>query len=150
MQPQRQRHDALSIAGLTERTTNHDERDPQSARIGKLWNRFFDECVYEAPHRTGDMHLYGVYSEYESGVHGAFDITTGVAVVDEAATVRIEAGEYLVFSGQGEMPQMVLALWQSIWHYFDEHPEIRRTFRSDFEAYSGPDEVAIHIGIETP
>ena len=55
-----------------------------------------------------------------------------------AGTVRIEAGDYLVFSGQGEMPQMVLAVWQSIWQYFEAHPEIRRTYRSDFEAYSGP------------
>jgi predicted transcriptional regulator YdeE len=70
-----------------------------------------------------------------------------VAVSDGPATVPIEAGDYLVFSGQGEMPQMVLAVWQSIWQYFEQHPEIRRTYRSDFEAYSGPEQVAIHIGV---
>ncbi|CAN7542390.1 GyrI-like domain-containing protein [Variovorax sp. LjRoot84] len=147
MQPQLQRHDAFSIAGLTVRTTNREENDPQSARIGKLWTRFFDERAYERPHRINDMRLYGVYSAYESDAHGAFDITTGVAVSDGPATVRIEAGDYLVFSGQGEMPQMVLAVWQSIWQYFEQHPEIKRTYRSDFEAYSGPDQVAIHIGV---
>jgi predicted transcriptional regulator YdeE len=147
MQPQLQRHGAFSIAGLTVRTTNREENDPQSARIGKLWTRFFDERAYERPHRINDMRLYGVYSAYESDAHGAFDITTGVAVSDGPATVRIEAGDYLVFSGQGEMPQMVLAVWQSIWQYFEQHPEIRRTYRSDFEAYSGPDQVAIHIGV---
>ncbi|CAN7303348.1 MULTISPECIES: GyrI-like domain-containing protein [unclassified Variovorax] len=147
MQPQLQRHDAFSIAGLTVRTTNREENDPQSARIGKLWTRFFDERAYERPHRINDMRLYGVYSAYESDAHGAFDITTGVAVSGGPATVRIEAGDYLVFSGQGEMPQMVLAVWQSIWQYFEQHPEIKRTYRSDFEAYSGPDQVAIHIGV---
>ncbi len=147
MQPQLQRHDAFKIAGLTVRTTNREENDPQSARIGKLWTRFFDERAYERPHRIDDMRLYGVYSAYESDAHGAFDITTGVAVADGPETVRIEAGDYLVFSGQGEMPQMVLAVWQSIWQYFEQHPEIKRTYLSDFEAYSGPDQVAIHIGV---
>ena len=61
--------------------------------------------------------------------------------------MRIEAGDYLVFTGRGEMPQMMLAVWQAIWQYFDEHPEIRRSYRSDFEAYSGPDRVAVHIGV---
>lgn len=147
MQPQLQRHDAFKIAGLTVRTTNREENDPQSARIGKLWTRFFDERAYERPHRIDDMRLYGVYSAYESDAHGAFDITTGVAVADGPETVRIEAGDYLVFGGQGEMPQMVLAVWQSIWQYFEQHPEIKRTYLSDFEAYSGPDQVAIHIGV---
>ena len=44
---------------------------------------------------------------------------------------------------------MVLAVWETIWHYFDAHPEIKRRYQSDFEAYSGPDQVAIHIGVLT-
>ncbi|WP_076998750.1 GyrI-like domain-containing protein [Variovorax sp. KK3] len=148
MQPQLQRHAGLAIAGLTIRTSNHEESDPHSARISKLWTRFFDERVYAAtPHRVDDMRLYGVYSAYESDACGAFDLTTGVAVSGGAAAVKVEAGDYLVFSGQGEMPHMVLALWDSIWQYFEQHPDVRRSYRSDFEAYSGPDQVAIHIGV---
>ncbi|RZL94362.1 MAG: AraC family transcriptional regulator [Variovorax sp.] len=150
MQPQLQRHDAFSIAGLTVRTSNREESDSQVARIGQLWSRFFDERVYEkTPHRVYDMRLYGVYSGYESDAQGAFDLTAGVAVSGGPSAVRIEAGDYLVFTGQGEMPQMVLAVWQSIWQYFEQHPDVRRTYRSDFEAYSGPDQVAIHIGVTT-
>ncbi|SFM54972.1 GyrI-like domain-containing protein [Variovorax sp. OV329] len=149
MHPQIQRREAFSIAGLTTRTCNEDERDPRSARIGKLWERFFDEARYEAPHRVNDMRLYGVYSGYESDADGKFDMTAGVAVMGDPATVRIEAGDYLVFSGQGPMPQMVLALWQSIWQYFEANPGVRRTYRSDFESYGGPDQVDIHIGVLT-
>ncbi len=148
MQPQLQRLYPFKVAGLTARTTNRDENDPQAACIGSLWDRFFGERVYEKiPHRVDDMRLYGVYSGYEADVHGAFDITTGVAVADGPASVRIEGGNYLVFSAKGEMPQMVIGLWDAIWAYFEAHPEIRRRYRSDFEAYSGPDEVAIHIGV---
>lgn len=148
MQPQHQRLEPFRVAGLTARTSNRDESDPGAARIGFLWNRFFGERVYEkTPHRIDDMRLYGVYSDYEADAHGAFDITTGVAVADGPASVRIEGGNYLVFSARGEMPRMVTELWDQIWAYFEAHPEIQRRYRSDFEAYSGPDEVAIHIGI---
>ena len=149
MQPELQRLDTFHVAGVTARTTNRDENDPQIARIGTLWNRFFDERVYERfPHRRPDMHLYGVYSAYETDAQGAFDVTAGVAVKEAPAAVRIEGGDYLVFRGQGEMPQMVLAVWEAIWQYFEAHPEVRRSYRSDFEAYSGPEEVAIHIGVQ--
>ncbi|MGJ7506908.1 GyrI-like domain-containing protein [Variovorax sp. GT1P44] len=139
MEPQLQRLDSFNVAGVTARTTNRDESDPQAAQIGTLWTRFFDERIYEkTPHRVNDMRLFGVYSAYEADAHGAFDITTGVAVSDGPSAVRIE----------GEMPQMVLSVWNAIWQYFDEHPEIKRRYRSDFEAYSGPEQVAIHIGVE--
>jgi predicted transcriptional regulator YdeE len=149
MQPQLQHLDAFRVAGLTARTCNRDEKDPQMARIGNLWGRFFDERIYErTPHRMSDMRLFSVYSAYEADAHGAFDITTGVAVSDGPSAVRIEDGDYLVFTGQGQMPQMVLDVWKTIWQYFGEHPELRRRYRSDFEAYSGPEQVAIHVGVE--
>ena len=55
MHPQLRRREAFSVAGLTTRTCNRDERNPQSARIGKLWDQFFDECAYEAPATSRDM-----------------------------------------------------------------------------------------------
>ena len=148
MEPIRRHHDAFQVAGLTVRTTNRDENDPASARIGTLWNRFFGEETYRStPGRTGDARIFGAYSGYESDAHGAFDVTVGVAVAGSAGSVAIEAGDYLVFTCQGEMPQMVIAAWQRIWQYFEAHPEIARRYRSDFEAYEGPDKVAIHIGV---
>lgn len=55
MEPVRQHHSAFQVAGLTARTTNREENDPATARIGALWNRFFGEETYRAtPHRTSD------------------------------------------------------------------------------------------------
>lgn len=148
MEPTRQHHDAFRVAGLTARTTNREENDPATARIGALWGRFFGEQTYEStPHRTSDTRIFGIYSAYESDAHGPFDITVGVAVSNGTDSVAVEAGDYMVFNGQGEMPQMVIATWQRIWQYFEAHPEIVRRYRSDFEAYEGPDKVAIHIGV---
>lgn len=148
MEPLRQQHDAFRVSGLTVRTTNREENDPATARIGALWNRFFGEQTYQSTqHRTADTRIFSVYSAYESDAHGAFDVTAGVAVSEGANSIAIEAGDYLVFTGRGEMPQMVIATWQRIWQYFEAHPQIVRSYRSDFEAYEGPDAVAIHIGV---
>ncbi|MET3182613.1 UNVERIFIED_ORG: putative transcriptional regulator YdeE [Variovorax guangxiensis] len=148
MEPVRQHHDAFRVAGLTIRTTNREESDPATARIGKLWGRFFGEETYAStPGRTGDARIFSVYSAYESDAHGAFDVTAGVAVSGGDGSLPVEAGDYLVFNGQGQMPQMVIATWERIWQYFEAHPEVARRYRSDFEAYEGPDKVAIHIGV---
>jgi predicted transcriptional regulator YdeE len=148
MEPVRQHQDAFQAAGISVRTTNREESDPQTARIKTLWNRFFGEQTYAStPHRTADTRIFSVYSAYESDAHGAFDVMAGVAVSGGADSVTIQAGDYLVFTGQGEMPQMVIAAWQRIWQYFEAHPEVVRSYRSDFEAYEGPDKVSIHIGV---
>lgn len=148
MEPVRQHQDAFRVSGLTIRTTNREESDPATARIGKLWGRFFGEETYAStPERTGDARIFSLYSAYESDAHGAFDVTAGVAVSGGEGSLAVEAGDYLVFNGQGQMPQMVIATWERIWQYFEAHPEIARRYRSDFEAYEGPDKVAIHIGV---
>lgn len=148
MEPIRQYHDAFRVAGLTVRTTNREENAPETARISALWGRFFGEQTYAStPDRTSDVRIFSVYSDYESDAHGAFDVTAGVAVSRGESSVAVETGDYLVFTGQGEMPQMVIATWQRIWQYFEAHPEIARRYHSDFEAYEGPDKVAIHIGV---
>jgi predicted transcriptional regulator YdeE len=149
---------AFTVAGIAVRTRNSDEMNPAIARLGGLWNRFFSQSwERKLPVRGDDSRVFGVYSGYESNEHGAFDVTAGVAVAEPdpapalavpgAARVDIEAGDYLVFTGGGEMPQMVIDTWVRIWRYFAENPQVQRRFGTDFEAYEGPDQVAIHIGV---
>ncbi len=54
---------------------------------------------------------------------------------------------YFDHCASSPMPQMVIGAWGEVWRYFSENPQIRRRFATDFEAYAGPDRVAIHIGI---
>ena len=147
MEPTRQHQNAFSVAGLTARTTNSAEGDPQTARIAPLWGRFFaEDLMGQTPHRSADPRNFGVYSGYESDASGAYDLTVGVAVTQGAA-VTVEAGDYLVFPADGPVPFSVLAAWQRVWQYFDAHPEVRRRYRTDFEAYSSPSEAAVYIGV---
>lgn len=148
---------AFTVAGIAVRTCNRDEMNPDTARLGELWNRFFTQSwERKLPARGDDGRIFGVYSSYASNEHGAFDVTAGVAVAATdlgqvaatgAACVNVEAGEYLVFTGEGEMPQMVIGTWQRIWRYFAAHLQVQRRFGTDFEAYEGPDKVAIYIGV---
>ncbi|HYP81718.1 GyrI-like domain-containing protein [Variovorax sp.] len=148
MTPHLERLDSFYISGLTEQTCIAAERDPASARVEQLWLRFFEEDAYERPQRTPDPRLFGVYTRRGAAGPGSFEVTAGVAVHEGTPLVQVEGGEYLVFSGRGPMPALVHALWQEADAYFERHPELRRRFRSDFEAYSGPEQVALHIGVE--
>ena len=151
---------AFEVAGISVRTCNSDELDPATARIGGLWDRFFSQSwERNLPAAGQDGRIFGVYSDYETNAHGAFDVTAGVAAAppvgtggvgntpDAVRVIPIQAGSYLVFSGEGPMPQMVIDIWGQIWRYFADNPQVQRRFGTDFEAYSGPDQVAIHIGI---
>ena len=149
MEPIRQYQAAIAVAGLEARTTNAEEMNPATARIAGLWARFFGENVMSlTPHRdSAELRNFGVYSGYESDASGAFDITAGVAVT-QGETVVVEAGDYLVFSANGAMPQAVISAWVEVWQYFEAHPEVKRRYRSDFEAYTSPVTAAVHIGVE--
>ena len=149
MDPIRQYQNTFAVAGLTVRTTNREESVPAGGRIPGLWARFFGENVMgRTPHRdTADLRNFGVYSGYESDANGAFDVTAGVAVT-EGAAVQVEAGDYLVFDASGVMPQAVLTAWAQAWQYFEAHPEVKRRYRSDFEAYTSPVAAVVCVGVE--
>ena len=145
---------AFSVAGVAVRTCNRDEAQPERARIGALWDQFFTESwARQLPGPGADGRLYGVYSAYESDQHGAYDVTAGVSAAVQAdppvgaARIEVQPGSYLVFHCEGPMPQIVLDAWAAAWRYFEEHPEVRRRFDTDFECYEGPECVALHIGV---
>ncbi|KAF0866156.1 GyrI-like domain-containing protein [Pseudomonas sp. LD120] len=142
----------FSVAGLQVRTLNTHEQQADTARIGPLWQRFYVEDLFDkiAP-RQPDSFVYGVYSNYESDAGGYFDVTAGVALSGACAdypSVDIQGGDYLVFSAKGAMPECVIQAWGLIWAYFQDNPQVRRAFATDFEVYTSADSVAIYIGIQ--
>ncbi|MBP5125311.1 GyrI-like domain-containing protein [Pseudomonas protegens] len=142
----------FSVAGLQVRTLNAAEQQADSARIGPMWQRFYVEGLFDkiSP-RQADSFVYGVYSNYESDASGHFDVTAGVALEGACAdypSVAVQGGDYLVFSAKGAMPDCVIQTWGLIWAYFQDNPQVRRAFATDFEVYTSTDSVAIYIGIE--
>lgn len=143
----------LTITGISARTTNLLELSPLSARIAGLWGRFFADGLAEKLPGRVDAYVYGVYSGYETDYLGPFDVLAGVAAPapngpGDWQSVAIKPGDYLVFTGHGAMPQTVVQTWGAIWRYFQGHPDLVRSYQTDFEVYRGPQEVAIHIGLK--
>ncbi|WP_417335486.1 GyrI-like domain-containing protein [Halobacteriovorax marinus] len=135
------------VYGLTIRTKNENEMNQETAKIGNLWGSFYSEV---APLLNKEELVYGVYSSYESDHSGEFNVTAASEKkVDETEAVEIEAGRYLVFTAQGEMPQAVIQAWTDIWNYFsDENSDFKRLYKTDFELYDGTNAVKVYIGIK--
>jgi predicted transcriptional regulator YdeE len=139
--------EAFIVTGFQARTTNAAEQNPQTGKIGGLWQQFFGSPLF-AP----TAGVVGVYSNYESDAMGAFDVTAGAvsstAKPANTQSVQIQAGQYLVFRGKGAMPQAVIDAWMQIWQHFGQpRTDVERLYQTDFEQYMGADEVAVHIGV---
>ena len=133
------------VTGFSVRTQNCDEFNEKTAQLPRLWQKLYGSGL------AGNDCVFGVYSDYESDANGFYTVTVGIQSNTEltaVASVTIQTGNYLVFQGKGQMPFTVVETWKRIWDYFKTENKYQRNFNSDFEAYSGPDEVEIYIGIK--
>ena len=151
--------EAIACRGISVRTTNNAEISHDTAKLGRLWQKFYQNHAGELPEGED---IYGVYHNYESDdLVGAFDVVASWKVDSEQeqqsagnlVTVNIPAGKYLVFSEQGRMPNTVMNAWEKAWTYFnDPSCEHTRTYNVDFEQYVGGNlefgQVDLYIGIE--
>ena len=142
--------DARPLLGLSRRTNNRAEMSVDSAKIGGLWQDFFESSQLSAMLNSP---MYGVYYDYESDMNGEFAVLVGKAIdapveANHFTSLELEAGKYLKFTAQGEMPQCVIDLWGQVWGYFgtNDCPHQRR-YQTDFEVYLSATEVEIYIGI---
>lgn len=124
MEPVRQHQTTFEVADITVRTTNREEHAPATIRIEARCNCCYSGKMYSfTPNCTSDTRIFGVYSAHGSDADGAFDVTAGVVVSGGTGYLTVEAGDDLVFTGQGDMPGTVIAIWQRIWQYFEAHPD---------------------------
>jgi predicted transcriptional regulator YdeE len=96
------------ISGLSARTNNKNEMSPAGGKIASLIQKF-DQSV-NVNYRAG-ARVYSVYYDYESDASGDYSILVGADSVESSTVVletkKIPAGNYLVFSGNGQVPQIV-------------------------------------------
>ncbi len=152
-EPQLKDVPAFLVSGITVSTLNGDEAAPETAKLPGLWGRFYSEALAaDIPHALKDSPIYGVYHDYESDYRARFRVTAGVAVSAPANgtgfdTIHVPAASYVVFTGRGPMPNVVIETWQSVWNFFETSSNFKRKYTVDFELYAGADEVAIHIAV---
>lgn len=164
--------EAINCKGISIRTTNNAEISHDTAKLGRLWQKFHQNHVN---HLAQSADIYGIYHNYESDdLVGAFDVVASWKIEDEqtegdnvlsaesilsaanssdVATVTIPAGKYLVFTEEGHMPNTVMNAWEKAWEYFhDRECEHTRTFNVDFERYVEGNleygQVELYIGIK--
>lgn len=139
------------ITGMSIRTKNSNEFDPESAKIANLYKAFDNKFTVD--YKNG-ARVYGIYYNYESDASGEFSVLAGTdqtfATIDEQTEViSIPSGSYMVFEAKGEIPQSVITCWTNIWGYFsNDGVEYQRAYTKDFEFYKNQNEVEIHISIK--
>ena len=139
------------IRGLSIRTSNAKEMNPQTAKIGALHQQFDAEVLVD--YKNG-ARVYGVYYNYESDHTGDFSVLAGAdqiagARAENLESITLPAVTYMVFEATGEVPQIVIETWAKIWEYFSsENSQYQRSYITDFEFYKSQHEIEIYIGVK--
>ncbi|GGP42561.1 transcriptional regulator [Shewanella algicola] len=140
--------DNMDVKGISIRTDNLSEMSPSTAKIGALWQQFYEQL---AASLTQGSNVFGLYTHYESDHMGSFDVVacSDKLTVGDLASFQIQSGEYLVFKGTGEMPQAIIDLWGEVWEYFDNDTcQLTRAYTTDFEHYINENEVELFISVK--
>ena len=141
------------IYGISTRTQNSNEMNPETAKIGAIWQKF--DSTVEVNYKDGER-VYGVYYNFESDANGEFDVLAGYEISNEKLDkITIKKGKYLVFNKTFEenndtiRVQAIIETWGKIWEYFsDENSQYKRVYKTDFEYYKNQSEIEIYISIE--
>jgi len=140
----------LMLLGISTRTNNVNEKDKETHKIAPLWEKYDEENIYSKTlNKANNTSFYGLYSNYESDVNGDYDATVAVEVTKSKNNAMvIENKKYLVFTKQGELPEICTELWEEIWDYFANNSEYERAYTIDFEKYSKENLIDIYISIK--
>jgi Uncharacterized protein conserved in bacteria len=146
----------MYIVGIEIRTTNRDEENQATARIGSLWRRVREEKLLDAISDPKERAVtLGAYTRYQSDDKGPYSLIAGLEVYDldrippGMVGITVLAQEYLIFTAAGEMPAAVNDGWKQVWNYFTQTTVLNRAYTTDFERYDSarPGEVEIHVAV---
>ena len=134
----------IILLGLTARTNNKNEMNPQTSKIGMLAGKYWGEQIAnQFKNRVQAGVTYSVYTEFESDEHGEYTYFIGEAVeslenqdLSKFKSIIIPAGTYQKFTTEsGKMPEVVITAWQKIWKMTAEDFGGKRQYLADFEVY---------------
>ena len=140
----------LMLQGIAVRTNNENEKNEETQKIAPLWAKYDEEHIFtKTLNKVNNTSFYGLYLNYESDVDGDYDAMVAVEVTKaKNNAIVIDNQKYLVFSKEGELPEVAFELWTEILEYFENNSEYERAYSVDFEKYSKQDEVEIFISIK--
>lgn len=133
----------IKLVGLTARTNNKNEMNPQTSKIGELAGRFWSHHMADQIfNRKNPGVTLSVYTEYDSNEQGDYTYFIGEEVnvfKDISADFQkltIPAAKYKKFTiPPGKMPEVVINAWQQIWKMSANDFGGERAYVADFEVY---------------
>lgn len=133
----------IKLIGLSTRTNNKNEINPQTAQISHLVRRYNEEQIAaRLANRKNPGVTFSVYTAYDSNEHGDYtyflgeEVETIENVPEGLDTLIIPAAQYQKFTTpQGKMPDVVISAWQQIWNMTSADFNGERTYQADFEIY---------------
>ncbi|MCE3239278.1 MAG: hypothetical protein K0R24_2259 [Gammaproteobacteria bacterium] len=133
----------IKLVGLTARTNNKNEMNPETSKIGKLAGRFWGQNVAnQISDRKNPGTTFSVYTEYDSNEHADYTYFIGEEVNSfenisaDFQKLTIPAATYQKFTTpSGKMPEVVINAWQQIWQMSASGFGGERAYIADFEVY---------------
>lgn len=144
MQKQSTQLPEIKLIGLTVRTKNADEMDPQTSKIAPLSGAYWsNDTASLFAHRTNPSRTFAVYTEYESDENAEYTYFIGEEVdsfegqdLETFSTLTIAPRAYTQFTTEsGAMPGVVIDAWQAIWQMDGSDFGAKRSYQADFEIY---------------
>ncbi len=155
--------ESLQLIGITARTNNKNEMDPEKSKIADVMGRYWSENIAEYFHnRVAPGITYAIYTDYESDEHGDYTYFLGELVHsfdqqdnEKFKQLTIPASRYQKLTTEtGKMPDIIINAWQEIWQMQPSDFDGKRRYIADFEVYDhraiDPNNatIDIYIGVE--
>lgn len=133
----------IKLVGLSMRTSNQREMQPETAQIGPTMQRFFGEGIPEKiQKRKNPGRVFAVYTDYQDREYADYTYFLGEEVLDfeqipaSLQTLTIPLQTYVRLTSEpGKMPTVVIDLWKYIWQMDAVELGGRRAYVADFEVY---------------
>lgn len=133
----------MSLIGITLRTSNKEEFNPETAKIGGIVQKYLAEAIYDKiPSRKNPGTTLCVYTEYESNHEGSFtyfigqEVEANIPAPEGMVSIKVPAQKYAKFTTDaGSMPQVCINGWLEIWKMDSEKLGGEREYLADFEVY---------------
>jgi len=134
--------DSFHVVGIKTRTTNRIEAAPETAKIPRLWRRYFVDKIGTAlTDRLSAEEVIVVYTDFVDEFRGSYNVIIGpkVPTLDHApkgmAGVAVDAGRYIRFAPEQRTCQCMVETWDEIRRFFRYSHENERAFTTEFEVH---------------
>lgn len=122
------------VKGIGVKTTNENGKSVQD--IGKAWQSFFAEGVYDKIENKVNGKTIGLYTDYEGDFTKPYYFMAGCEVDRQDEEVKvIPKGKYAKFVIKGDVQRSVGEAWEKIWQM-----DLKRKYTCDFEEYQNNSE----------